>query len=247
MQFNSHATNQDLVTLSEKKAKANSVSFPIVEKVLYANQAAKILLSWQIEVASGWAVDDNNQSDIPEATTTLSSGQSLYSVPTDADIIDGFAVKNAGGTWTRLSLVTLERITEVMAEDEFFNTSGNPSCYRLIGNQVQIYPASSYTQTASLKCYYKRDVVLFTTTSTTATPAISSRFHEAVATYMALQYAKANTLASVTELQREWDGNEDVTGKEGGYKKAVKKFYSQRLTPMNPPRITVDDYSQQVL
>lgn len=247
MQYNSHSTNQDIVTLSEKKTSSNSVSFPIIEKTLYANQAVRQILTWIIEASGSWIADDSNQTDIPEATSALVSGQQSYTLPTDADIVDGFAVKDVSGNWTQLIPVTLQKITELQAEDEFMETSGNPMYYRLIGNTVSIYPASNYSQDSSLKCYFQRDGVVFTTSSNTATPGFSSRFHEAVAVFMALQYAIKNQLVLKTDLQRQWDGNEDVTGREGGYKKAIKKFYTSRFRNNFPPTISVNDYSQEVI
>lgn len=246
MQFNSHSTGQDIVTYSQKLTKTNSVSFPIAEATLYANQAIKAILTWITEVSGTWIIDDTNQTDLPEATASLVSGQDTYTLPTDADIINGFSVKDSAGNWTALTPITLQEIQSLQAEDEFFESDGNPIYYRLIGNVVQIYPASSYSQSASLKTYFQRNAVLFTTTDTTATPGFSSRFHEAVAVYIALQYAKINQLACKEELQRDWDGNEAVSGREGGFKKAIKKFYSQRFANMQPSTIFVDDYSQQV-
>jgi hypothetical protein len=247
MQFNSHATSQDIVTLSEKLTKTNSTSFPIAEKTLYANQALRIILNWIVEVSGAWIIDDSNQTDLPEATANLVSAQDTYTLPTDADIIDGFAVKDSANNWANLIPVTLQQIQEIQAEDEFMESDGNPMYYRLIGNVVQIYPASNYSQNSSLKCYFKRDGVMFATTDTTAKPGFSSRFHEAVALYIALQYAKINQLSSKEEFQRDWDGNEAISGREGGYKKAIKKFYSQRFIEMQPSRISVNDYSQEVI
>lgn len=246
MQYNSHATSQDLVTLSEKLTSSNSVSFPIAEKTIYANQALRKIFTWITEASGSWILDDSNQTDIPEATTSLVSGQQSYTLPTDADIVDGVAIKNTDNNWVILTPITLQEIQSTQAEDEFMSTSGIPKYYRLIGNTVSIYPAPSFSQDASLKVYFQRDAVVFTTTDTTAKPGFSSRFHEAVAVYMALQFAIKNQMEIRTDLQRQWDGNEDVTGREGGYKKAIKKFYTSRFRDNFPPSFRVNDYTLEV-
>ena len=246
MQYNSHATSQDLVTLSEKLTSTNSTTFPIAEKTLYANQALRKIFTWITEASGSWILDDSNQTDIPEATASLVADQQSYTLPTDADIVDGIAIKNTDGNWERLIPITLQEIQQGQAEDEFMSTSGIPKYYRLIGNTVSIYPAPNFSQSASLKVYFQRDCVVFTTTDTTAKPGFSSRFHETVAIYMALQYAIKNQLDIRTDLQRQWDGNEDATGREGGFKKAIKKFYASRFRDNFPPAFKVNDYTLEV-
>lgn len=247
MQYNSNATGQDIVTMAEKKSLSNSVSFPIAEKTLYANEGSKIIWGWIHAAYGGWAFDDSNQTDFPEATTQLTSGQVDYLLPVDNDLIKGVSIKNQGNVWYDLEPITLEEIQDMgFSEAQFMNVASTPTYYRLIGNSVKIYPAANYTQSASLKIWEDREILLFTTTDTTKYPGWIAAFHEALATYMALQYAGNNTTPQLIKLQREWDGNEASTGKEGGYKKAIKSYYSRRFAEMFPPRITVRDYTREM-
>lgn len=246
MQYNSNSSSLDIVTLAEKKSGSNSVSFPILDKTLYANEGSKIIWSWIHDAYGGWAFDDANQTDFPEATTSLNSSQVDYSLPVDADAVKGISVKNTGGVWYPLTPITLEQIQDYgFSEAQFMNVASQPMYYRLLGNSIKIYPAANYTQAASLKLYENREILLFATTDTTKTPGWVTAYHEALPTYMALQHAKNNQLPQVLQLQKEWDGNEDVTGKPGGYKKAIISYYSRRFAEMFPPRIMVRDYTRE--
>jgi hypothetical protein len=231
MQYNSHSTNQDIVTMAEKLTKTNSVSFPIEDKTLYANEGSRIIWSWIHESYGGWLYDDKNNTDLPEATTTLVSGQSDYTLPTDASVVVGVSYKDTGGNWHKLSPVTIEQIQDGGSEEEFYNTDGMPVAYRPLGNVIKIYPAANFTQTASLKLYYNRDISAFTTTDTTKTPGFDSAYHEAVPTYMALQYARINQLPNKADLELQW----------AQYESRIKKDFARRFAELFPPRITTRD------
>lgn len=236
MQYNSNSTSQDIVTMSEKLCQANSVSFPIEEKTLYANEGSKIIWSWIHEAYGGWSFDDGNETDLPSATTTLNASQTNYSIPTDAEYVVGVSVKTTGGTWQRIYPITLEQIQDTgMPESEFYSTASQPMRYRLVGNSVVLYPASNYTQSASLKIWYKRDISLFTTTDTTKTPGWSTEFHEALPTYMALQYSMVNQTPQEKGLSARWVD----------YQNRIKSYYSRRFAELFPPRITVRDFTRE--
>lgn len=246
MQYNSNVSGQDIVTLSEKRSLSNSVSFPIAEKTLYANEGSKIIWGWIQDAYAGWDYDDSNQTDFPAATTPLNSGQGDYALPTDADYITGVSIKNPGNVWYPLEKITLEQIQDRgFSEAQFMSVAATPTYYRLTANSIKIYPPANYTQAASLKIWENREILLFTPTDTSKTPGWATAYHEALATFMALQFAKNNTTPQLLQLQKDWDGNEDVTGKEGGYKKAIKRYYSRRFAEMFPPRITVRDYTRE--
>lgn len=242
MQFNSNSTEQDIVSMTHDLVKSNSVTFPLKKMVLYANQAVRIVNSWIHEAYGGWIYDDSNQTDLPEATTNLVSGQSDYTLPIDASALLGVSVKDTAGNWRKLAPVTLEQIQDSgVAESDFYTTDSQPMFYRPLGNTFRIYPAPDYSQSASLKIHETRDISVFATTDTTKTPGFDSRYHEAVPTFMALQYAKINSLPNLKDLKNAWDGDEDSTGREGGYKKMIKSDFSRRFAELFPARIRVYD------
>ena len=232
MQYNSHATSQDIVTMAEKKCQANSVSFPIAEKTLYANEGSKIIWSWIHEAYGGWAFDDSNNTDFPESTGTINASQTDYAIPTDTNFVKGVSIKTTGNVWQKLEPITLEQIEDMgMSEAQFMNVASQPMYYRLLGNSIKLYPAPSYTQSSSIKIYYDRDITLFSTTDTTKTPGWATAYHEALATYMALCYAKTNQLGQAKTLQDDWFN----------YEKRIKSDYSRRFQEMFPGRITTRD------
>lgn len=228
--------------MAEKKCQANSVSFPILEKTLYANEGMKKIWSWIHEAFGGWTFDDSSNTDFSEPTSAINADQADYAMPTDGNFVTGVSIKNTGGTWHKLEPITLEQIQDKgFSEAQFLNVSGQPRYYRLLANSIKVYPAPNYTQSSSIKLYYDRDILLFAVTDTTKTPGFATNYHEAIPTYMALQYAKANDLKVKDSLQEEWDGNEMRTGREGGWKKMIKNDYSRRFQEMFPARITVRD------
>lgn len=241
MQFNGEATNQDLCSLSEKLSKTNSSSFSIKDKVLYANMGLREIWSWIFDAYGGWHYDDLNNTTEPEATTSLNANQVQYTLPLDSAHLMGMAYKDTSGAWHRILPITLEQIQEKCAESEFMNIAGNPEFYRPLADGFKIYPSSSFTQSASLKIYISRDVSTFITTDTIKAPGFASEFHEAIAVYMALKVSKINKLPQLKELKIDWDGNEDETGKEGGFKLRIKSFYGNRFRQLFPPRMRTGD------
>jgi hypothetical protein len=231
MQFNSETNSQDIVSMADDLAKSNSVSFPIAKKVLYANQAVRIIKSWIGEAYGGWIYDDSNKTDLPEATATLVSGQTNYTLPIDASAVQGISCKDQGGEWYKLQPITLEQIQDRgIAESQFESTNSQPIYYRLLGNSFKTYPASNYTQASSIKLHETRDISQFTVTDTTNTPGFDYRYHEAVPTFMALQFKKINGEDS-RSLMDDWLR----------YEVMIKKDFSKRLAELFPARIKVAD------
>lgn len=239
MIFNGDADDQDICTLADKFVKTDDTDFPLKEKATYANMAVREILSWIISVYGGWIMDDyNNTTNLPSATTDINADQTNYTLPEIIDLM-GLSFKNQGSvSWTKLKPITLEQIEDMgYAEPEFMRTSGTPIYYRPIGNVIKLYPAANFTQSGSLQAEFSRDIVPFTSTSTSVSPGFMITFHEAVSIFMALQYASINSLDVETALQKRWDGNEEVTKIEGGYKKRIKNHYQARYREMFPTKI----------
>jgi len=238
MQFNSHATSQDMVSLANLFTKQNNTSFPLAEKVIYANMGNRLILTEIHKAYGGWKYDDKNNTDLPTATTGLVSGQSNYSMPLDANTIDAVYVLQEGTTdqWDKLIPLTIEMINGQEAEPSFEDTDGNPTYYRLVGNAILVYPASNYTQSDSLMIEYSRDISTFATTDTTKTAGFDNQFHEAIPVYMAYQYGQINGLPNLKQITEQWLD----------YLARIKNHYSQKFRDMYPARIrvrnTLSDY-----
>lgn len=227
MQYNSHATNQDLVTLAEKLTKSNSTSFPISEKTLYANLGNRIIMSTIHSSYGGWKYDDSNETDFPIATTNLVSGQDDYALPGDASFLQAVYIQKEGSSeWKKLMPKPLEDFNN---EAEDYRSNGEPIYFRPIGDSFKIYPASDYAQASSLKIEYTRDIAEFATTDTTQTPGFDSQFHEAIAIYMAWQYSIANNLDTQKLLAVQWA---DILAR-------ISIHYSEKWKRLFPAKIRV--------
>lgn len=241
MQYNGSPTKQDIVTLSEKLCKASSTSFPIEDKTFYANQALKMIWSWIHDAYGGWLYDDNNYDTYPEATTTLTTNQVDYTLPSNDLTIRAVSVLTVGNVWQPLIPITLEQINDRgFSESQFFSVSSQPLYYRPLAKGFKIYPAANYTQAASLKVFYDREVSQFLTTDTTKTPGFDSQYHEAVPTFMALQYAKINSLSVAGGVMR-GGFKTGLLADWSEYEQQIKQDYSKRFAELFPARVTVRD------
>lgn len=205
MVFNGDSDDQDICTLADRLAGSNDVSFPLKDKALYANKRARRVWGAIWKAYGGWMQDDANNSGQPETTTALvTTARNLYAFAT-AQAISGMEWLDSSSTWRKLKKITLEKIQEMgYAESNFMTTAGDPVYYRPVQNGVRIYPDSSAARSNALKAIIKRDVVAFSSSSTTATPGWDSILHEGLAIGMALDYAKANSLTCAPDLQQDW-------------------------------------------
>lgn len=232
MQYNGESNNQDICTLADKFAKTDDTSFSLEEKTLYANLGSRLIMHEAHKSTGAWKYDDKNQTDIPLATTNLVSGQRLYTLPVDSSFIEGvYYLNNDGNVWEKVHPISLQEIPE--AEPEFENDNGIPRYYRLIGDQIKLYPASNYNETDGLQIAYSRDISTFSTTDTTKTPGWDQQFHDILAIYMAYQYELSNHITTPTGKvphEEQW-----VNALE-----QFRKHYSMKFNEMFPPRIKVD-------
>lgn len=181
----------------------------------------------------GWQYDDGNQTDLPAASDTLTSGQTSYALPSTALTVRGVEVKDEGGIWNQLTPLTEEMIRDHQSMGEFFKTSGSPEYYQIVGNTVRIYPASNYTQASSFKVFFDRASVAFASTDTTATPGFSSEYHGIIPIGASIEWLIAKRADSPTLAQLRADF--------AVYEKNIKQFYQERFRAMFPPRIRTAD------
>lgn len=206
MVFNGNSDDQDICTLADKLAGSNDTSFPLKEKAAYANMAVRKIFMAIWRAYGGWIADDSNNTGEPEVKAALvTTARNVYAFAT-AQLIDAMEWLDANGNWNPLKKITLEEIIESgYAETEFMKTAGNPVYYRPVQNGVRIYPDSSAARSDALKARIRRDISPFTSSSTTAFPGFDSIHHESVSIFMALQYAKNNSLDSAAPLLSDWN------------------------------------------
>lgn len=155
---------------------STSANYPITDKkrninIHYADVARLI---WS--ATDGWQYDDSNNTDFPFATTTMAEGQQDYTIPTTAQRIRRFEVKDNGGTWHKLEEKSIEDIR--VAFPEFESQNGLPRFYTPVGRSVLLSPKPSSTETtlsAGLRGYFDWDVTKLSANS--ATPGFATPYH----------------------------------------------------------------------
>lgn len=246
MVYAGDSDGQDIVTTTNDLVKTTDTSYPLKQKTRAANRALREIWGWIFEAYGGWIYDDRNNTDLPEATTALVSGQSQYNLPLDSSAIIGMEIQTQnGGTWQKLWPITLEHIQQdfTWAESQFLATAATPVYYRPLANGFKLYPAPNYSQSASLKVFFTRDISAFASTDTTKTPGFDVEFHEAVPTFMALDYAKINGLPAAGGVMR-GGFKTGLLADWGNWETRIKKHYSMRFRQMFPAHIHVQDYTR---
>ena len=213
----------------------DDANYPLVDKCADANMANRDIWTWIHEAYGGWMYDDaNNTTDFPTATTSLVANQQDYAIPSSAEMIRGVEIKLNGSTvWTRIFPKTEEQIRDdIMAEKQFMSVASQPRFYVPYANSIKLYPASNYSQSASLRVSYERETVAFTPTGNDSrAPGFSSLFHEAVGVGAALNFAKYKTISQKNDLIATW----------ADYKDRITKHYQRRYEQMFPKTMTVRD------
>jgi hypothetical protein len=188
-----------LATLKTKiyfLTKTNSTSFGTTDIEQAINNAVEHVVALINKADSRWQWDDNNQTDLPIATTTLTSGQQDYSLSTAHLTIDRIEVKDSAGDWHLLKPIDQQVLKgdRSIALAEYKSTTGLPEEYDIIGSSVILYPTPNYTQAASLKFYFTRGPVALSAAGDI--PGFNSLFHDLPAYIVSYEYAVANGLPS---------------------------------------------------
>lgn len=160
--------------------------------IAYSDTTSEIFLT-----DGRWEWDDTNQTDLPVATAALVAGQQDYTLSAAHLMIDRIEVKPNGSTYT-YKLIPRD------VEDPMWGSGilgidnisqGGPIYYDLAQNSVFLYPIPGYSQAASLKIYFKRAQIDFTSgdlSTGTISPGFASIFHDILAYKVAYDYAIIN-------------------------------------------------------
>lgn len=193
--------------------------FPDATLVVLANNALDRVTSLILKSDGRWQFDDENNTDLPIATTALVSGQQDYSLAVTHLGIDRVEVQDNATTpsWHKLLPIDQADLYQT-AMTSFLSSNGLPQYYDKIGNSVLLYPIPNYAQAASLKLYFKRGPSYFLTSDTTKTPGFNTLYHELIPLWIAYNFAIANGKANAPGLMTEIQSRED----------ALKEDYSLR-------------------
>lgn len=192
-------TFTEILTEARRLVKADSTSYPTSEITASANRAYDRVVALIREAEGRWQWDDTNNTDLPIATTALTDGQQDYALDPTHYEIERVEVQDEVGGWHKLMPIDHADVYDQSVTD-FLATAGTPAHYDKIGNSILLYPTPSYTQSASLKVWYKRGPSYFTTSDTTKTPGFNTLFHRLIPLHSAHDYAFINQLSVDSSL-----------------------------------------------
>lgn len=177
---------------------------------LMVNNAYNRVASLLLKNDKRWKWDDNNQTDLPIATTNLVSGQNDYQLSTSHLKVVRVECADQSGNFRLLDKYDVE--DENVAITYLETLSGIPNRYRLLGQSIILDPTPNYNYTAGLKVFFQRGPALFTSSEISTgikEPGFSSLYHELIPLWVAYNYFvikdqnKANAImADITRKEK---------------------------------------------
>lgn len=221
VQYNSHASNQDIVSEINDLCDSDATSYPIAAKTRRVNAALEELVSEIINADGTWQWDDTNHTTVPVGTGNLVEAQESYAFTSEYLDIVSIEILPANSSLYR-KIEPLD-ITELggIGPDEYFTATGFPEYYDKLGDTIFLYPAptaTAVTLTAGIKVHFKRSIDLFTTSDTTQEPGLPSTHHVLLAYMASIPYCALYKKDRVPFL----------VNKVTEMKKSLLKFYSSR-------------------
>ncbi len=210
----------DIVSKIYFKTKTDVNQFTAADMLRLINNAYERVASLILQSDGRWQWDDTNQSDLAVATTTITSGQQDYSLATAHLRITGMEIKQQSGSWMKLQPIDQTDISDFNASiTQQGVVTGVPQYYDLVGTSIFLYPTPSYTQAASLKVYFQRAPVLFTSgevTAGTKEPGFNSLYHSLIVDWVAYEYGGALVPPQFSNYMTDIQRKEDAIRKDYG-------------------------------
>jgi len=202
MVFSDNSTNQGIVEEARWLVGANSSSYPIGDLTRNVNRWLDKATSLIFNAGGRWQWDDSNQTDYPIATTSLVSGQQDYTFDVSHLRVHRVEVKNEDGNWHKLLPFDPKDLGRGSIQ-EFQETDGLPRFYDVIANSLFLYPASNYSQAASVKVWFQRKGSYFDTTDTTKEPGFAEIFHRYLSLGAAYDYGLKLGVSNRKQIREE--------------------------------------------
>ena len=206
------------MTLDQIRAKTyfltstNASSFPDTSLIPEANNALDRVTSLIMQSDGRWQWDDENNTDLPIATTALVAAQQDYTVAvTHLQVIRVEVKDNVTPTsaWHKLLPIDQADVYDQSLTD-FLKSNGLPRFYDKIGNSFFLYPAPDYSQSASLKLFFKRGPSYFVTGDTSKQPGFNQLYHELIPLWISYNFAIANGKENANLLMQQIVQKEDA-------------------------------------
>ena len=235
-------TLSDLKTKIYDLTKTNSTSYPAANMLIDLNIAYNRITSLIIQADGRWQWDDDNQAATDQGgglggqqngTTALVASQQDYSFPvTYLKLLRVELKPNGSSFFYKLSPrdVADPMYGATMGGIDSISV-GTPYWYDVTGHSVFLYPIPNYSQSASLRFYFQRGQVDFTSgdlSTGTLVPGFASLFHDLLAYLVARDYVLIN--------QPNLYAGYDKTVKDKEIE--LKKYYAFRQ-PDDSPQLTM--------
>jgi hypothetical protein len=177
----------------------------LLEFTAYTNTSLRSIWHLIFESTGCWKYDDSNQTDLPIATTDIVNAQDKYALPSNTLTVARVEILSSDDVWTQITPLIEKEIGQGM--DEFRNADGTPQYYRLVGDTMELFPASNYSQDDSLKIYFDRGTVEFSSTDTNKETGLASAYEDLVPMGASLEWLDINLPedARTAKLQQKYN------------------------------------------
>jgi hypothetical protein len=231
MVFSDVTKSQGLVQDINFLVNADENSYPLADKCRNINKSYDEVVSLILQADGRWEFDDSNATDLPIATTDLVANQADYGFDSSFLIVSRVEIKDQGGAWRALKPISQQDVVrDGSSLTDFLKGAGIPQYYDKTANSIFLYPVSIYSQSASLKVYFQRNISYFVPTDTTKTPGFNPQFHQILSVSAALDYATAKNLPQGLPHGRIPTA---LTTKLDGLKANLQTYYSRKSKDEN--------------
>lgn len=177
-----------------------------------------------MEADGRWKWDDTNQTNLPTATTDISSAVSDYPVmiadPSDDQdwlSVERVEIKDNNGNWVKIP--EIDQREELSSIGAKYTTAGVPSGYDFDGTSIILRPQPNYNSTGGIKLWFKRAPLEFAVTGTDSQrPGFATIFHEYLVLLPVYYWEKYKRVGDAEQTKR------DIKEMEA----AMKKHYGMR-------------------
>ena len=179
--FNSDADGQDVVSTMNDICNTDNNSYTLKAKARDVNTALEKFYTLAFHASGQHSWDDPNKDTVPVESINLVSGTQSYNLDDfTSEIINILRVECLDDSANAMVLKRLQKgDLPNTALTEFYETSGTPIYYDLVGEYIYLYPKPNYSETNGLVLYVERAMTKLASTATTTTlpvPGIFSRY-----------------------------------------------------------------------
>lgn len=235
LQFSDVTNGQGIAQDISYLTGADFNKYPLNDRARNVNQWYSKIWETIFEAYGGWLFMDNNVSDtstgIPSADQTMTSGTSLYGLPSAAlTVRDVSILTSSGGVRQQLKPLSFDEFIE-MGGDAYFSSNGVPSYYILQGDVIRLLPTPNVTKTSDgIRVNFDQDISTFAGTDTTKVPGFASPFHRMLSLGASIDYYRSPNGSNEERVK-------SLSAEYFDIERRLKLFYSKRYYSRFPHRV----------